>query len=183
MHHYNDPCAETSCILSARRRLFLSRAVCLPSGYDARHCHKIPRKTSAKKMEHSRCRNARNALCQPFLAPQAYQADVSGWCLPETTAGHPSMWQLRVSVQQPTGSKGIRREVRDTQRSETTGGSVGSVTKLWTFDEKWEPSSSWSVSALCCMHEKSTFSQFGLDCQSKNSAGALTVYLIQTVTF
>lgn len=48
MHHYNDPRIETSCILSGWSSLFVSRAVCLPSGYDARHCHKIPRKTSQK---------------------------------------------------------------------------------------------------------------------------------------
>lgn len=48
MHHYNGSCTETSCILSVCRRLFVSRAVCLPSGYDARHCHKIPRKTRQK---------------------------------------------------------------------------------------------------------------------------------------
>lgn len=140
MHHHNDPCAKTSCILSARRRLFLSRAVCLPSGYDARHCHKIPRKTSAEKWSVPAA-GMRGTRCVSHFWPrrlirQMQAADVSRR---QPRDIHPCD-----SCVSPSNSRRDPKEsgVKCVTRNETKGGSVGSVIKLWKFDEKLE-SSSW----------------------------------------
>lgn len=70
MHHETPPRTETSCILSLRRSLFVF--VCRQ---DVMHdiVTRSPEK-QVRKMAHSLCRNARNALCQPFLGPAGLSA-------------------------------------------------------------------------------------------------------------
>lgn len=107
---------------------YVSRAVCLPSGYDAWWCHQIAEKQLSKSWTFLP-QECKERWLSAFLPPLwGYQAAVgTDQSLYNITEKHPSICQRSVSFKRLAGSKdvGVRCDVHDKRRSQTIEGSVG----------------------------------------------------------